>query len=620
MDAFRRVAARVRAARPPARPPDTVAGGARDDPVKLLIILLVMLALAAGALHSWRERGLYLEASLYAEGFSLTAQPKLRIADRYAATGRMPNDNDAAGLPPPRRLYGTSVRRIAVNRGGVLAVDFDDEIGRAAMTFTPDVDAASGLLTWRCSSDSIDPDVLDKLEQPCSWLLATDASRLVNAIANRDPTRVRELLAGGADPNRVVTGNTPLMLAAKVGDRAAVETLLDAGAAIDNTALNAERRTPLMVAIAADRGDIAGLLLARGASVTARDHQGMDALDHAEATDARLGGRRYTLMVAARHNPRFAGGGRPAAGRAATPEQRRTRLAALYGELRRAATDCHVKRLATLFAEEGDLDAPELVGGEPLGSLIRKPACRYALIGHLAAKPSYRLARAARFAAAVRACDRRETETMLADDPELDVFDAFEGVTHLDRAVAAGCTDIVALFVRERDVQGKLAEGALLDAVREAPQRSLVPIVGALLAAGADVGHRDADGETPLSLAIASEQPVVAKLLVDAGADVDAPTATGSVALVEATKRGYAHLVEQLVAAGAALDSRDALGRTALLAAVARDDSRTVDVLVRAGADPRLRDENGLDALVLADSKRLRRIRTLLTTASAEDF
>ena len=589
--------------------------------MKLPIILLAMLALAAGALHSWRERGLYLEASLYAEGFSLAARPKLRVAERYAATGRMPNDNDSAGLPPPRRLYGTSVRRIAVNRGGVLAVDFDDEIGRAAMTFTPDADAASGLLTWRCSSDSIDPDVLAKLERPCSWLPATDESRLVNAIANRDLPRVRELLADGADPNRVVTGNTPLMLAAKVGERTVVETLLDAGAAIDNTALNAERRTPLTVAIAADRGDIAALLLARGASVTARDHRGMDALDHAEATDARLGGQRYTLMVAARHNPRFAGRGtRAAAGREATPGQRRARLEGLYGELRRAATDCHVKRLATLFAEEGDLGAPELVGGEPLAALIRKPACRDALIDHLAAKPGYRLARAARFAAAVRACDRREAETMLGDDPGLDVFDAFEGVTHLDRVVAAGCTGIVALFVRERDVRGKLPAGALLDAVRDAPQRALVPVVAALLAAGADVGHRDAGGETPLSLAIASEQPVVAKLLIDAGADVDAPTASGSVALVEAAKRGYAHLVEQLVAAGAGLDSRDALGRTALLAAVARDDSRTVDVLVRAGADPRLRDDNGLDALVLADSRRLRRIRTLLTTASADGF
>ena len=588
--------------------------------MRLLIILLAMLGAGAGALHSWHGRNLYVQASLYAEAFALTAQPKLRVGDRYVQSGRMPNDNAAAGLPPPRRLYGTAVKRIAVNRGGVLVVDFDDVIGRTSMTFTPAVSGVSGLLTWRCTSDSIDPDVLERLEQSCSWLPATPESRLMNAIANRDLPEVHAQLDAGADVDRVVSGNTPLMLAAKAGNPAIVETLLDAGAAVDNTALNAERRTPLMVAITSDRAEIAGLLMARGASVTVADYRGMNAMQHAEETDARLGGQRYTLLVAARHNPRFAGGTERPGTSGPTPERRRARLEGLYGELRTAANDCHVKRLASLFSEEGDLDSPELVGDAPMAGLIRKPACRTALVRHLADKRSYRLARAARFAAAVRTCDRRQAEAMLGDDPDLDVFETFEDVSHLDRAVAAGCTGIVALFVRERDVQGKLPAGALLDAIRGAPQRSLVPLVGALVAAGADVDRRDADGETPLSLAIGLEQPVVAKLLIDAGADVARTTADGSTVLVEAAKKGYAHLVEDLLAHGAALDGQDRLGRTALLAAVSRDDSRTVDLLIRAGANPRVRDENGMDALLLADSRRLRRIRTLLTTASADDF
>lgn len=587
--------------------------------MRLLIVLLAMLAAGAGALHSWHARTLYVRASSYAEAFALVAQPKLRVGDRYVRTGRMPNDNESAGLPPPRRLYGTVVRRIAVNRGGVLVVDFDDAIGARSMTFAPAVSDVSGLLAWRCTSDSIDPDVLDKLEQSCSWLPATPEGRLMNAIANRDLPEVMNRLAEGADVDRVVSGNTPLMLAAKSGDRATVEALLDAGAAVDNTALNAERRTPLMVAIAADRPEIAGLLLARGASVSVDDHRGADVLQHAEETDARLGGQRYTLMVAARPNPRFAGRVRADPGEAGpTPERRRAHLEGLYGELRGAATDCRVKRLASLFAEEGDLGSPELVAGEPLAGLVRKPACRVALGDHLAGKPSYRLARSARFAAAVRACDRRRAEAMLADEPGLDVFETFEGVSPLDRAVAAGCTGIVSLFVREREVQGKLPAETLLDAIREAPQRALVPLVAALISAGADVDGRGRDGETPLSLAIGSEQPVVAKLLVDAGADVEAATADGSVALVEAAKKGYGYLVEHLVANGASLDRQDGLGRTALLAAVARDDSLTVDLLVRAGADPRVRDANGMDALLLADGRRLRRIRTLLVTASAQ--
>jgi len=230
--------------------------------------------MGAGAFHSWHTRNLYVRAALLSEAYNLTAHVKLRVSDHYLRTGAMPHDNADAGLPPARSLYGTSVKRVAVNRGGVLIVDFEEQIGRQAMTFTPTVSEVSGLLSWHCSSDSIERSVLDKLKPTCSFLPATLESQLMHAIANRDADRVEWLLERGAAPAAVVNGNTPLMLAAKIGEMASVEALLDKGAHIDNAALNSERRTPLMVAITSNHAELVGLFLSRGASVTRKDHQG----------------------------------------------------------------------------------------------------------------------------------------------------------------------------------------------------------------------------------------------------------------------------------------------------------------------------------------------------------
>jgi hypothetical protein len=175
--------------------------------VKLLIIVLAMIATGAGALHSWHTRGLYVKAALLSEAFNLASHVKLRVSDHYIKHGAMPHDNEVAGLPPPRSIFGTSVKRVAVNRGGVLIVDFDEKIGTRAMTFTPAISPVSGLLNWTCSSDSIEPAVLELLRPSCSYLPASRESRLMHAIANTDLPLVDLLLGEGAQPDAVVNGS-----------------------------------------------------------------------------------------------------------------------------------------------------------------------------------------------------------------------------------------------------------------------------------------------------------------------------------------------------------------------------------------------------------------------------
>ena len=583
----------------------------RRETVKILIILIAMGAVLAGALHTHNTRNLYIQAAQLSEAFNLSAHVKLRVADHYVQHGVMPHDNNDAGLPPPKSIYGTSVKRVAINRGGVLIVDFDAQIGRQAMTFTPTVSPVSGLLSWQCTSDSIDNDVLDKLKPNCSSLLATDESQLMHAIANRDVQRVGVLLVAGAQPDAVVNGNTPLMLAAKVGNLQVVEKILEYGAKVDNSALNSERRTPLMVSITSNNAEVVALLLGRGASVTRKDYKGMTALDHAVTTDRRFDGDRYVLMVSARFNPQFAGTPKRLKERQ-DPRVREVQLQGLYTEFRQAAMDCHVQRLSSLLLAEKDLDSPEMVDGVRLSQHIRKPACGVALLQFLPTKSSYQRALKARMTGVLQRCDTKQTETLLRDNPALDINRNRGDFSHFQRAVAAGCTDIVALMVRDHKMTGQLDDDVLIKALRQAPQGSLVPLIGALLAAGANVNVVDGEGQTALAAAIALEQPVVAKYLVDAGADVNVATENQSYPLIEATKKGYEHLVSQLIAHGAELNPRDSLGRTALLAAVARGRHRLVNTLIRAGASTHLKDTNGIDALVLAESKNYRQIQTLL--------
>jgi len=584
--------------------------------VKLLIIVLAIAAAGAGALQSWHSRGLYVRAALLSEAFNLTSHVKLRVSDHYVKHGVMPHDNADAELPPAKSIFGTSVKRVAVSRGGVLLVDFEEKIGEKAMTFTPTISPVSGLLSWRCSSDSINQAVLERLKPACNYLPASLESKLMSAIANRDLPQVDVLLNDNARPDAVVNGNTPLMLAAKMGNLSVVERLLEGGAHVDNAALNSERRTPLMVAITSNHSEVVAFLLSQGASITRKDYRGLTAMDHAMATDRRLGGERFVLMVAARFNPGFAGIPDSVLAETMTDEQRDAQLQTLYGEYRRAIRACHVQRLTSLLNAEGDLLTPELVQGRPIAKHIRKPECIGLLSEHLREKSSYKAALHAHFAAQVQQCDRVPVETALKEHPDIIVDHIYQGQSHLNRAVSSGCAAVVTLMVRNKGLVGQLSGDILVMAIKQAPPSSLIKLVGSLIAAGANVNGRSNDGQSPLAAAIALEQPVIAKYLVDAGADVNAPTLHSSYPVIEATKKGYEHLVLQMVAAGANLDTSDALGRTALIAAVGRDRERLVGSLIRAGANTRVRDANGIDAVLLAESRNLRQIKQMLIASN----
>ncbi len=585
--------------------------------VKTLIILIAMVVMGAGALHSYQKRNLLIQAALYSEGFNLSESVKVRVADHYVQHGVMPHDNQSADLPPEKSIYGTSVKRVSVNRSGVVLVDFEEEIGALSMIFSPSISPVSGVVTWRCTSDTIDPDVLTLLKPRCDWTAATKEGRLLNAIANSQEDEVASLLAQGANPDGVVNGNSPLMLAAKVGNTAIVKLLLERGASVDNNALNSERRTPLMVAITSNNADIVSALLAQGASVTRRDYKGLTAQDHAVNTDRRLGGERYELMVLARLNPNFAGKPKLKNSVGRSDSEQMTHLIGLYDEYRQAANDCHIQRLSRLLATENDFNAKELIDGEPLFNHITKPACRETLAQFIKTKPSYQKSLDAKVNQAAVQCNVKLVDELLSDNDNINVLSSDGRQSIVERSVSSGCANLVSFLIRRENLSGELSDNLLMQAIRQAPQSSVLNLVGVLIEADIDTNVQDKQGQTALAAAISLEQPVVAKYLVDAGAQVNAPTMNKSYPLIEATKKGYNHLVTQLIRQGADINQKDSMGRTALLAAVAKGDQRLVDTLLRSGANALLKDQNGINAVILAESKNYRQIYTQLTASAS---
>ena len=110
-----------------------------------------------------------------------------------------------------------------------------------------------------------------------------------------------------------------------------------------------------------------------------------------------------------------------------------------------------------------------------------------------------------------------------------------------------------------------------------------VPIVNALLRAGASANALDWMETPPLVGAAAQGHVRVVSLLLDAGADVDA--GTGFTALEEAVLHEHDEVINALLEAGADVDRRNEDGATALMLAASTGHLPIVRRLVEAGAD-----------------------------------
>ncbi len=128
-------------------------------------------------------------------------------------------------------------------------------------------------------------------------------------------------------------------------------------------------------------------------------------------------------------------------------------------------------------------------------------------------------------------------------------------------------------------------------------------MVRLLIALGESPNTADADGYTPLMMALHWSHSDIAESLLDGGA---IPTEGGPIwgsALSIAARDGQANIINRLIRAGAKIDSAEAWsGRTALHEAVMYRNYEAIEALISAGANVRVHDKDGKTPDELAPS------------------
>ncbi len=179
--------------------------------------------------------------------------------------------------------------------------------------------------------------------------------------------------------------------------------------------------------------------------------------------------------------------------------------------------------------------------------------------------------------------DLNEVLRLLADGADARVRDGATGSTALDEAVERGNLPMVrALLDAGADARARSKVG--LTALMRLYSAGSPEIVRALVERGADANARDDDGDTPLGHAARHENPAVLLALVEAGAQLDAANDDGQTALMIAAEAGSLENVRALIGAGADVFCKDEDEKTALAYALENDHEAVAELLRARGA------------------------------------
>lgn len=424
--------------------------------------------------------------------------------------------------------------------------------------------------------------------------MARRALAVHEAVTGADPAALREAIASGADVDaRDAGGNTPLILAATLGQDEAARALVAAGADVE--AANRDTHTALMEAAWNGREAVVGLLLEAGADPARENHL---ALDFAVRMGHVAIARRLIAAGADPNRRDEQDGMTPLAEAIQAGDEPMIRL------LREAvaASKAPGARLSRRRGRES-ADGAALVNAAYHG--------RIALVRELLAEGADVEARFQGNTPIIAAAMQAHADVIrLLIEAGADVDAAGEdGMSALLWAAEEGSDDCVGLLLEagsRLDGRDQFGNSALQLAIRDGH----AAIVTRLVQAGAGLDEPDDQGWTPLRHAAWAEEPEVVRRLLAAGAAVDGAGPDGVTPLIEAARSGQGELVDLLLEAGA--DPERTLARkayrevpvgkggTALMLAAHEGHLAVVERLLRAGVDPDARDARGRTALSIA--------------------
>ena len=386
--------------------------------------------------------------------------------------------------------------------------------------------------------------------------------------AQRSAAVMKILIAHKANVNATNDlGSSALMYAAENGGRRAVETLVRAGADVNQQ--NKEGVTALMVALRRyNNEEIIDFLLAHGADVKVGDGKGTATLMIAlEAGYLKAAARLISLGVDPKASTRK---GRTAAQAAASFVGWGYEAGELAKNRRKA-----VELLRLISAAGGDLAGADEEGNTPLHCAVAR--------GHLAAV-EFLLTHGSD---PNRPNAQGETPLMLSIQASMDAF-----------------VKMKLLLANGADINAKRADGmTVLMLAAQAMQRGALIY---LLRQGADADLTDAHGATALSLLAANTKDravesrdfaAMIRALSEVASSIEQRDAKGLTPLMWTAISDLPEAVRPLLEKGADLHARSLDGRTALMWAASANAENTVRLLINSGSDPAAKDNQGRTAV-----------------------
>ncbi|KAJ8352494.1 hypothetical protein SKAU_G00239700 [Synaphobranchus kaupii] len=384
---------------------------------------------------------------------------------------------------------------------------------------------------------------------------------------------VSALLERGADPShRDNDGMTPLLLSAYEGQAQVLELLLEAGADVDESAglrgTASAAVTPLLAAASMGHKAAVNAVLFWGATADAIDGEGRTALSLAAAR----GSMEVVRLLLDR----------------GLDENHKDHLG--WTPLHAAACEGHRAVCATL-TENGSLARvaePDNEGRTPLILAAQEGHCGTArLLLDRRSPVDHRGydGRSALSAAALEGHDE-VAELLMRRGADTDVRDA-EGRPLLYLLVLEGRLDMAALLIQKGGTPLESRDSEGRTALHVAAWRGSLEAVGLLLRGGADTDARDGEGRPPLHSTAWRGHAAIARLLLDSGgATVDlACQQQGATALCIAAQEGHADVVAVLLERGANPQHTDRYGRGPVKVAGKRGHTHIVRLLESHGAE-----------------------------------
>ncbi len=511
----------------------------------------------------------------------------------------------------------------------------------------PEIEHAQPALLLAAGVTDDDPDgvkLLLKQRASVNVRAALERTPLMAAALAGHPRIVEALLVAGADPDLADhRGTTALMAAARSGAVAVIHALGKRKPNADS--VDSSDRSALIIACQSRHASEESVraLLSLGADRARTGADGKRALDHAAAA-----GRWHivALLDAAYPLPSSLGGGLPPA-QAANADHLLDALRFAHwnvaAEFASVLGDWPSVALADLYLDLSAVEheqARAWLLNRGLGGEARTSDGHYLLDGLIDALPPSTEALAQWFGAGAPIGGAGLVARVLALASHGADGDAMRALARdlLDRGgdwcgAAAGQRSALHLVVADADadLSARLLDLGADPNARDAQGRTplhlalnadaarAIPLLPLLISAGANPEIATATGETPLGLALAREQPEFAHWLSWTqwrlplrrlrAADLPAAAAVGDL-----------DAVDRLLALGIALDGEDAQGATALIRAAGSGHTALVVRLLEAGADTAHAARSGIHCLAAAVSaKREAVVRTLLNHGVAPD-